>query len=124
VYRARLAAARDELAQARVDAEKSLDLARSVGNALDTAIALRIVAALDSRAGDHEAARAGIEQALVLAIAHDDLEGIRTRAARARILANAGDPNAADEMADIRYDLTQLGVRHELAMLDQLAEVR
>jgi tetratricopeptide (TPR) repeat protein len=124
VYRARVAAARDDLAAARLHAEKSLALARSLGNDLDAAIALRIVAALDSRAGDHEAARARIEEALVLAITHDDLEGIRTRATRARILARAGDPNAPDEMDDLRYDLARLGLRHELAVLEQLTEVR
>jgi serine/threonine-protein kinase len=124
VYRARIAAARDDLATARTEAEKSLALARSLENDLDAAIALRIIAALDSRAGDHEAARARIEEALVLAVAHDDLEGIRTRATRARILASDGDPNAPDEMADLRYDLARLGMRHELAVLEQLADVR
>jgi ATP/maltotriose-dependent transcriptional regulator MalT len=124
VYRARVAVAKDDLAAARTHAETSLALARSQGRALDGAIAMRILAALDCRAGDHETGRTRIEEALVLAVANDDLEGIRTRAARARILAITGDPNASDEMSDLRYDLTRLGMKHDLAVLEQLAEVR
>jgi tetratricopeptide (TPR) repeat protein len=124
LYQARIAAARGDLVAARAHAEKSQALAKTLGNALDGAIAMRVLASIDSRAGNHEAARQRIEEALVQAIVHDELEGIKTRAARARILANAGDDNAADEMADLRYDLTRLGTKHELAVLERLDEVR
>jgi len=124
VFRARIAAARGRLADARQCAEKSLALARSLGNHLDAAIALRILAQLDGRAGDHEVARPKIEEALVQASMHDEYEAIRTRAARARLLKLAGDPTADDELADVEYDLTKLGTKRELAVLRDLTEVR
>lgn len=124
VHRARALAVRGDLVRARADADRALAMARTLDRPLDAAIALRIVASLASRAGDHDGARSRIEEALVHAVVHDELEGLRTRAARARILANAGDPNAADELADVRHDLTQLGVRHEVAVLDDLGQVR
>jgi eukaryotic-like serine/threonine-protein kinase len=124
VFRARIAAARDKLADARVHAEKSLALARSLGNQLDVAIATRILASLDSRAGNHDAARKRIEEALVTATLHDEYEAIRTRAARARILANAGERSADGELADIEYELAQLGTKRERLVLRDLREVR
>lgn len=124
VFRARIAAARDQLDDARQHADKSLGLARSLGNQLDAAIAMRILAQLDARAGAHDAARERIEQALVQATIHDELEAIRTRAARARILALAGDPNADSELADLEHELRRLGTKRELAVLRDLREVR
>ena len=124
VFRARAAAARDDLATAREHADRSLALARSLGNQLDAAIALRILAQLDARAGDHDTARERIEEALVQAAIHDELEATRTRAARARILAIAGDPTAQSELADLEHELRRLGTRRELAVLRDLREVR
>jgi tetratricopeptide (TPR) repeat protein len=124
VFRARIAAARDQLGDAREHAEKSLALARSLGNQLDAAIAMRILAQLDARSGAHDAARERIEQALVQAAIHDEFEAVRTRAARARILALAGDPNAESELTDLEIELRRLGTKRELAVLRDLREVR
>lgn len=124
VFRARIAAARDQLDDARQHAEKSLALARSLGNQLDAAIAMRILAQLDARAGAHDPARERIEQALVQAAIHDEFEAVRTRAARARVLALAGDPNAESEMSDLELELRRLGTKRELAVLRDLREVR
>ncbi|HEX5058134.1 MAG TPA: protein kinase [Kofleriaceae bacterium] len=124
VFRARIAAARGKLADARKHAEESLALARQLGNQLDAAIATRVLAALDSRAGDHDAARVRIEEALVLSATHDEFEGIRTRAARARILALAADPSAESELDDLQWELSRLGTKRDLAVLRDLTEVR
>jgi tetratricopeptide (TPR) repeat protein len=124
VFRARIAAARGALDSSRLHAESSLALARSLGNQLDVAIALRILAQVDGRTGDVDTARQRIEEALVLATIHDQLEAIRTRAARARILTLAGDPNAESELADLEVELSRLGTLRELAVLRDLAEVR
>ena len=124
VFRARALAARDELAAARGWADKSLALARTLGNQLDEAIALRILAQIDSRAGLHDAARERIEQALVLATLNDELEAVRTRAARARIHKAAGDPHADDELRDLESELVRLGTKRELAVLRDPREVR
>lgn len=124
VFRARVAAARGDLAAARELAEQSLDLARSLDNQLDAAVAQRIVAQLESRAGEHDAARTHVEQALALAAIHDAFETTRTRAARARILARAGDPSAAGELDELEHELRRLGTQRELAVLRDLDEVR
>jgi serine/threonine protein kinase/tetratricopeptide (TPR) repeat protein len=124
IFCARIAAARGDLATAREHAERSLATARSLNNQLDAAIALRIVAQLESRAGEHEAARVHIEEALVQATIHDEFEAIRTRAARARILARAGDPTAEGELGDLEYELRRLGTERELVVLRDLNEVR
>ena len=124
VFRARIAAARGDLEAARRYAEQSLAVARSLGNQLDAAIALRIVAQLESRSGEHDAARQHIEEALVQAAIHDDFEAIRTRAARARILARAGDPSAKSELDDLDHELRRLGTERERAVLRDLDEVR
>jgi tetratricopeptide (TPR) repeat protein len=124
VFRARIAAARGELGAALEHANKSLALARSLGNQLDAAIALRIVAQLEARAGKLDQAREKIEEALVQAVVHDEFEAIRTRAARARILALAADPTAAGELDDLRYELGRLGTKRDLAVLADLDEVR
>jgi ATP/maltotriose-dependent transcriptional regulator MalT len=124
VFRARIAAARGDIAAARVHAEKSLATAKALGNQLDAAIALRIVAQIESRSGEHDLARQHIEEALVAAVVHDEYEATRTRAARARILARAGDPNANAELDDLAYELRRLGTERELAVLRDLDEVR
>jgi tetratricopeptide (TPR) repeat protein len=124
VYRARALAARDEIRAARGWADKSLALARSLGNQLDEAVALRILAQLDARAGYHDPARERIEQALVLATLNDELEAARTRAARARILRIIGDPHADDELRDSEGELTRLRTKRDLAVLRDLREVR
>jgi eukaryotic-like serine/threonine-protein kinase len=124
VFRARIAAARGHLAQARDYAEQSRSLGRSLGNQLDAAIALRIVAQIESRLGEHDIARKHIEEALVAATIHDEYEATRTRAARARILARASDPNAASELDDLAFELRRLGTERELAVLRDLDEVR
>ncbi|MBA3391099.1 MAG: protein kinase [Deltaproteobacteria bacterium] len=122
-FRARIAAARDDLPAARVHAERSLALARSLAQQVDVAVAMRILAQLDSRAGDHDAARKLIDEALVVATQHDALEAIRTRAARSRILVSAGLADLA-EIAALRTDLERLGTRRELAVLADLRQVR
>jgi len=124
VFRARIAAARGKLADARQHAEKSLALARQLGNQLDAAIATRVLASLDARSGLYDSARERIEEALVAATIHDELESIRTRTARARILALAGEPTADAELADLEWELRRLGTKRELAVLRDLAEVR
>ncbi|HEY5946421.1 MAG TPA: protein kinase [Kofleriaceae bacterium] len=123
-FRARIAAARGNLTVAREFAEKSFALARTLGNQLDVAIAQRLLASLDSRAGDHDAARKRIEEALVAATVHDELEAIKTRAARARILAAAHDSSAESELADLEHELRRLGTKRELAVLRDLTQVR
>ncbi len=122
-FRARIAAARDDLPAARLHAERSLALARSLAQQVDVAVAIRILAQLDSRAGNHDAARKQIEDALALATQHDALEAIRTRAARSRILVNAGLADPA-EMVALRSELARLGTHRELAVLDDLRQVR
>ncbi|HTL33184.1 MAG TPA: protein kinase [Kofleriaceae bacterium] len=124
VYRARALAARDEIPAARGWGDKSLQLARSLGNQLDEAVALRILAQIDSRAGYHDPARERIEQALVLATLNDELEAVRTRAARARIMKAAGDAHAEQELTDLEGELTRLGTKRDLAVLRDLREVR
>lgn len=124
VFRARIAATRGQLADARRFAEESLALARSLGNELDAAIALRILAQIESRSGEHDAAREHIEEALARAAVHDELEAIRTRAARARILARTGNPSADRELDDLERELRRLGTERELAVLRDLDEVR
>jgi serine/threonine protein kinase/tetratricopeptide (TPR) repeat protein len=124
VYRARALAARNEIPAARGWADKSLALARSLGNQLDEAVALRILAQIDSRAGYHDPARERIEQALVLATLNDELEAVRTRAARARILKAAGDPHADQELDDLEVELRRLGTKRDLAVLRDVREVR
>jgi hypothetical protein len=91
---------------------------------MDAAIAMRIIASLESRAGEHDAARKRIEEALVHATIHDEFEAIKTRAARARILAAAGEPTAESELDDLQYELSRLGTKRELAVLRDLNEVR
>jgi tetratricopeptide (TPR) repeat protein len=124
VFRARVAAARGRFDDARHHAERSLALARSLNNQLDVAIATRILASLDSCAGNHDSARQRIEEALVLATVHDEFEAIRTRAARARILAAAGEDSAESELCDLDAELRRLGTKRELAVLRDLTEVR
>ena len=124
VFRARLAAARGDLDGARKHADKSLAMARSLANQLDAAIALRILAQLDSRAGQREAALRRIDEALVLAAANDRFEALRTRAAKARILAAAGDATADPALAELASELAKLGARRELAVLCEPDEVR
>ncbi len=124
VFRARIAAARGTLDLAREHAERSLALAHSFGNQLDAAIATRILAALDSRTGNHDAALQRIEEALVATVIHDEFEAIKTRAARARILAAAGEENAASELDDLQWELDRVGAKRELAVLRDLHEVR
>ena len=124
VFRARIAAARGKLSTARQHAERSLALARSLGNQLDVAVATRILAALDSRIGDHENARQRIEEALVGAVIHDELEAIKTRAARARILAAASEETADSELDDLQWELERIGAKRDLAVLRDLHEVR
>jgi hypothetical protein len=85
---------------------------------------MRILAQLDARAGDHDPARERIEQALVQAAIHDEFEAVRTRAARARVLALAADPNAESELTDLEIELRRLGTKRELAVLRDLREVR
>jgi tetratricopeptide (TPR) repeat protein len=123
-FRARVAAARGKLPLARDHAEKSLAIAKQLGSQLDAAIATRILASLDARMGLYDSARQRIEEALVLATIHDELESIRTRAARARIFAVAGDASADGELADLQVELTRLGTKRELAVLRDLSEVR
>jgi hypothetical protein len=123
-FRARVAAARGKLPVAREHAEKSLAIAKQLGSQLDAAIATRILASLDARMGLYDSARQRIEEALVLATIHDELESIRTRAARARIFAVAGDASADGELADLQVELTRLGTKRELAVLRDLSEVR
>lgn len=124
VFRARIAAARDQLDEAREHAERSLALARSLGNLLDAAIATRILAALDSRIGEHDSARQRIEEALVATVIHDELEAIKTRAARARILAAADEESAESELDDLQWELERVGAKRELAVLRDLHQVR
>jgi len=124
VFRARIAAARGDLAAARKQAEKSLAVARSLANPLDTAIAMRILAQLDSRDGQPEAALRRIDEALALATANDRFEALRTRAAKARILAAAGDATADAQLAELATELDRLGTKRELAALCEPDEVR
>jgi tetratricopeptide (TPR) repeat protein len=124
VFRARIAAGRGDLVAARRHAERSLSLARQQSNQLDVAIAMRILAQLDSRAAAHDVAIRRIDDALAIAKANDAFEGLRTRAARARILAAAGNPGAEPELTALHAELTRLGTKRELAVLRKLDEVR
>jgi serine/threonine-protein kinase len=122
-FRARIAAARAQPI-CREHAETALAIAKQLDSQLDVAIATRILACIDSRMGLHDSARRRIEEALVLATVHDELESIRTCAARARILAVARDPNAEAELAELQIALTRLGTKRELAVLRDLDQVR
>jgi len=123
VFRARSAAARGDLVAARRHAEKSLALARSQANQLDAAVALRILAQLDARADLREVALRRIDEALTLAASNDKFEAIRTRAARARILARLGEPADA-ELDELAEEFARLGTKRELTALRNLDEVR
>jgi tetratricopeptide (TPR) repeat protein len=123
IIRARTAAAHANLAEARRQAERALALARSIGTTVDAAVALRVLAQLDERTGDHALAEKRMDEALALARA-DAFELLRTRAAHARILA-ARDPAAAETaFAGVRSELERLGARRELAVFDHRDEIR
>jgi serine/threonine protein kinase/tetratricopeptide (TPR) repeat protein len=123
-FQARLAAAHGDLAAARHHAERSRALAKELGSPLDGAVATRILAQIAARAGQHAEARALIDEALAAAAAVDAFEAARTRAARARILRVLGDANAAAMMAEARAELGRLGAKRELAVLEDVNEVR
>jgi tRNA A-37 threonylcarbamoyl transferase component Bud32/tetratricopeptide (TPR) repeat protein len=124
-FAARLRAARGDLAGAERWASQSLELAQHLELRLDHAIALRLLAQIHARHGDHTAATAAIETATARIAGIDRYEAARTEAARARVLRMA---RKSDEAAAARdralAELTTLGARRELAVLDDLDEVR
>jgi tetratricopeptide (TPR) repeat protein len=123
-FQARIAAARGDLVAARHHIERSRALAKELNSPLDEAVATRILAQIASRAGDHAEARRLVDGALAAAAAVDAFEAARTRAARARILAAAGDASAPALFAEARAELTRLGARRELEVLEVTTEVR
>jgi tetratricopeptide (TPR) repeat protein len=124
-FAARLRAARGDLAGAERWANQALELAVHLEMPLDHAIALRLLAQIHARRADHHAAAAAIEAATTRVAGIDRYEAARTDAARARVLRAAGkleEARTARERA--LAELTTFGARRELAVLDDLDEVR
>jgi tetratricopeptide (TPR) repeat protein len=130
-FAARLRAAKGDLAGAARWAQLALELAQHLELKLDESIALRLLAQLRARTGDRDGALAAIATAAARGAGLDPFESARTEAARARVLRRLGgddDAAAAASAAEARAvalaDLTRLGARRELAVLDELDEVR
>ena len=118
---ARLHAARNDLAGAERWARRALAQAESK---LDQGIALRLLAQIQARL-DSPDAPTTIDDAAARMANLDPYEQARTEAARARILRRTGDATAADAaLVRARSELEQLGAKRELAVLEELDEVR
>jgi hypothetical protein len=125
VYRARLHAARGDLAAAARSAEGSRSLAVSLGLRLDEGIALRVLAEIHARAGDDALARARLDEAVRCLAGVDGYELARCEAARSRIARRRGDDAGATAARSVATDaLARLGAARELAVLDDLDQVR
>ena len=121
---ARLHAARGDLAGAERWARRALALADETESRLDQGVALRMLAQIQARLGLAEA-RATIGIAAARMAGADPYEQARTEAARARILRRLGEDALADAVRTGALDeLTRLGARRELEVLDVADEVR
>ncbi|NVB84837.1 MAG: tetratricopeptide repeat protein, partial [Kofleriaceae bacterium] len=124
-YAARLRAARGDLPGAERWASQSLELANELGLPLERAIALRLLAQIHARTGDGPRALHAIDEAAASLADLDRYESARTEAARARILRLTGDlEQAAAVRARAHAALTTLGAQRELAIIDDVTEVR
>ncbi|MEZ4366951.1 MAG: protein kinase [Kofleriaceae bacterium] len=125
LFSARLAAARGDLAAAIRHADRSLALGVELGAGLEQGIALRVLAQLHARAGRPDDALRDLAAAADQIGGLDAFEAARTDAARARVLARAGDAaGAAAARAAARARFTAFGAQRELAVLDDDDEVR
>lgn len=117
--RARVAAARGDLALAATRAEGAVARADAEGGKVDRGIARRVLAALRSRAGDHAAAIALLDQAWSLLDGADLAEAARVTAERARAAQRRGAPSE-DAYATAAAALDRLGARFDLEHLRDL----
>jgi tetratricopeptide (TPR) repeat protein len=121
---ARVAAKRGDLSQARSQAEASLACARAQGGRVGEGIARRVLGAIRSLAGEHDAALAELDAAEEILRDADLGELARVRAERARALARRGDAEgAAREREGARGTFASLDAALELAKLEDLGWV-
>jgi tetratricopeptide (TPR) repeat protein len=126
-YLARARALAGDLAGAEANVRRAVDLATRAG-LIDEGIACRLLATILHRRGDDVGAGAAFARAHECLATTDRFEDARTLAAEARMLRRSAEPARAAGAGELRDRAAavfrELGAARDLALLDDLDEIR